>query len=26
VREGDGHEVLMEGEVRGRDGVVRRVD
>ncbi|ORX99628.1 major facilitator superfamily domain-containing protein [Clohesyomyces aquaticus] len=26
VRDGDGHEVLMEGEVRGADGVVRRVD
>jgi hypothetical protein len=26
VREGDGHEILMEGEVRGRDGVVRRVE
>ena len=26
VREGDGHEVLLEGEVRGKDGQVRRVD
>ncbi|KAF2732540.1 MFS general substrate transporter [Polyplosphaeria fusca] len=26
VWEGDGHEVLMEGEVRGKDGIVRRVD
>jgi hypothetical protein len=26
VREGDGHEVLMEGEVRGADGTVKRVD
>ncbi|KAF2181058.1 MFS general substrate transporter [Zopfia rhizophila CBS 207.26] len=26
VRDGDGHEVLMEGEVKGEDGVVRRVD
>jgi hypothetical protein len=26
VREGDGHEVLMEGEVRGEDGTIRRVD
>ncbi|KAF2263107.1 MFS general substrate transporter [Lojkania enalia] len=26
VREGDGHEVLMEGEVRGVDGVIRRVE
>lgn len=25
VREGDGHEVLMEGEVKGEDGVVRRM-
>ncbi|PSN75512.1 MFS general substrate transporter [Corynespora cassiicola Philippines] len=25
VWEGDGHEVLMEGEVRGEDGMVRRV-
>ncbi|KAF1850151.1 MFS general substrate transporter [Cucurbitaria berberidis CBS 394.84] len=24
VREGDGHEILMEGEVKGEDGVVRR--
>jgi hypothetical protein len=24
VREGDGHEVLLEGEVRGKDGVVRK--
>ncbi|CAO2647569.1 Nn.00g084910.m01.CDS01 [Neocucurbitaria sp. VM-36] len=24
VREGDGHEVLMDGEVKGNDGVVRR--
>ena len=22
--EGDGHEILMEGEVKGADGVVRR--
>lgn len=26
VREGDGHEILLEGEVKGKDGVVRRVD
>ncbi|KAF2623518.1 MFS general substrate transporter [Macroventuria anomochaeta] len=26
VREGDGHEILLEGEVRGKDGEVRRVD
>jgi hypothetical protein len=26
VREGDGHEILMEGEVRGPDGTVKRVD
>lgn len=26
VKEGDGHEVLLEGEVRGGDGVVKRVD
>jgi MFS family permease len=26
VREGDGHEILLEGEVRGKDGVVRRAD
>lgn len=26
VREGDGHEVLMEGEVRGVDGSVKRAD
>lgn len=25
VREGDGHEVLLEGEVKGEDGVVRRL-
>jgi hypothetical protein len=24
VREGDGHEILMEGEVRGKDGEVKR--
>ncbi|KAL5117329.1 hypothetical protein ACEQ8H_004774 [Pleosporales sp. CAS-2024a] len=24
VREGDGHEILLEGEVRGKDGVVQR--
>jgi hypothetical protein len=24
--EGDGHEILLEGEVRGSDGVVRRED
>ncbi|KAF2993001.1 hypothetical protein E8E13_000050 [Curvularia kusanoi] len=24
VREGDGHEILLEGEVRGKDGKVRR--
>jgi MFS family permease len=24
VREGDGHEVLLDGEVKGEDGVVRR--
>ncbi|KZM27426.1 uncharacterized protein EKO05_0010720 [Ascochyta rabiei] len=26
VREGDGHEILLDGEVRGRDGEVRRAD
>lgn len=26
VREGDGHELLLEGEVRGSDGVVKRFD
>ncbi|KAF2641048.1 MFS general substrate transporter [Massarina eburnea CBS 473.64] len=26
LKEGDGHEVLIEGEVRGTDGVVRRVE
>lgn len=26
VKEGDGHEILLEGEVRGADGVVRSVD
>lgn len=26
VREGDGHEILLEGEVRGKDGIVRRID
>jgi hypothetical protein len=26
VREGDGHEILMEGEVKGRDGTIKRVD
>ncbi|KAF2825276.1 MFS general substrate transporter [Ophiobolus disseminans] len=26
VREGNGHEILLEGEVRGSDGVVRRID
>lgn len=26
VREGDGHEILLEGEVRGKDGKVRRVE
>lgn len=26
VREGDGHEVLLEGEVRNKDGSVRRVE
>ncbi|KAF2472476.1 MFS general substrate transporter [Lindgomyces ingoldianus] len=26
VRDGDGHEILLEGEVKGADGVVRRVD
>lgn len=26
VREGDGHEILLKGEVRGEDGVVRRVE
>jgi hypothetical protein len=26
VREGDGHEVLMEGEVRGENGGVKRND
>ena len=26
VREGDGHEILLEGEVRGKDGEVRRAD
>lgn len=26
VREGDGHEILLEGEFKGDDGVVRRVD
>ena len=26
VREGDGHEVLLEGEVRSDDGTVKRVD
>lgn len=26
VREGDGHEVLLEGEVRGSDGVVKRLE
>jgi hypothetical protein len=25
VREGDGHEILMEGEIRGADGTVKRV-
>ena len=25
VREGDGHEILLDGEVKGEDGVVRRV-
>lgn len=24
--EGDGHEILLEGEVKGNDGIVRRVD
>ncbi|KAJ4352754.1 hypothetical protein N0V95_003972 [Ascochyta clinopodiicola] len=26
VKEGDGHEILLEGEVRGEDGEVRRAD
>jgi hypothetical protein len=26
VKEGDGHEVLMEGEIRGADGTVRRLN
>lgn len=26
VKEGDGHEILLEGEVRGKDGEVRRVE
>ncbi|CAI6332037.1 unnamed protein product [Periconia digitata] len=26
LKEGDGHEILLEGEVRGPDGVVRRED
>lgn len=26
VKEGDGHEILLQGEARGEDGVVRRVD
>ncbi|KAF1953240.1 MFS general substrate transporter [Byssothecium circinans] len=26
VREGDGHEILLEGEERGSDGVVKRVE
>jgi hypothetical protein len=26
VREGNGHEILLEGEVRGKDGKVRRVE
>lgn len=26
VREGDGHEILLEGESRSEDGVVRRID
>lgn len=25
VREGDGHEILLEGEERGVDGLVRRI-
>lgn len=26
VKEGDGHEILLEGEVRGKDGEVRRLE
>ncbi|KAH6629219.1 major facilitator superfamily domain-containing protein [Boeremia exigua] len=26
VREGDGHEILLEGEVKGKDGEVSRID
>ena len=26
VRDGDGHEILLEGEVRGKSGVVTRSD
>ena len=26
VREGDGHEILLEGEIRGKDGKVTRVE